>query len=281
MLDQVLHLLRSHGRVSYRALKHQFALDDEALDALKKAILFDHPEAKDENGRGLVSNGRSSANQGAEPPAAALAPAPWIIDPNTYTPPHLAEKILTSHAALQGDSKQVTVLFCDLANSTGRAEQLGAEVMHDILNQFFKLALDTVHRYVGNVNQFLGDGFMALFGAPIAHEDHARRAMLAALELRRRVDAHLTLRMGLNTGAVVVAPSATTCGWTTPRWGDTTNVAARLERQASPGQIVISETTHRLVEGYCRTRSLGSPFLRGKGTRRQPGTRKCRPRREC
>ena len=275
MLDQALHLLRGRGRVSYRALKRQFDLDDEALEDLKEAILFDHPQAKDESGRGLVWAGRSAANQDPAPPAASPAPAPWTLDPNTYTPPHLAEKILTSRATLQGERKQVTVLFCDLANSTGMAEQLGAEAMHDVLNRFFKLALDAVHRYEGNVNQFLGDGFMALFGAPIAHEDHARRAVLAALELRRRIDAwnraeaeqrdaRVSLRMGMNTGTVVVGAIGDNLRMDYTAVGDTTNVAARLEGQATPGQIVISQTTHRLVEGYCRMRSLGPLALKGK-----------------
>ena len=277
ILDQVLRLLRERGRVSYRALKRQFDLDDEALEDLKEAVLFDHPEARDENDRGLVWSGFSAASQRAESPAASPepAPAPWTLDPDTYTPPHLAEKILTSRAILQGESKQVTVLFCDLANSTGMAEQLGAEAMHDVLNQFFKLALDAVHRYEGNVNQFLGDGFMALFGAPIAHEDHARRAVLAALELRRRIDAwnhaeerrrdtRVTLRMGLNTGIVVVGAIGDNLRMDYTAVGDTTNVAARLEGQAGPDQIVISEATHRLVDGYCRMRSLGTLALKGK-----------------
>jgi class 3 adenylate cyclase len=94
--------------------------------------------------------------------------------PLAYTPPHLAEKILTTRSALEGERKQVTVFFCDLANSTALAERLGPEAMHTLLNQFFALALREVHRYEGTINQFLGDGFMALFGAPITHEDHAR-----------------------------------------------------------------------------------------------------------
>ena len=98
----------------------------------------------------------------------------------SYTPPHLAEKILTSRSALEGERKLVTVMFCDIVGSTELAARMGAEAMHSVLNRFFELALDEVHRYEGTINQFLGDGFMALFGAPIAHEDHARRALLAA-----------------------------------------------------------------------------------------------------
>src|SRR5438093_1009773 len=149
----------------------------------------------------------------SEPPAHS-APAPdQEREPLFYTPKHLAEKILTSRSALEGERKQVTVLFCDLANSTPIAERLGPEHMHTLLNRFFELALSEVHRYEGTINQFLGDGFMALFGAPIAHEDHARRGVLSALALQRTLtEADLgksygvecAFRMGLNSGLVVV-----------------------------------------------------------------------------
>jgi len=135
--------------------------------------------------------------------------------PQSYTPRHLTEKILTSRSALEGERKQVTVLFCDLVNSTGLAERLGPEAMHTLLNRFFELALAEVHGYEGTINQFLGDGFMALFGAPVAVEDHARRGALAALgilkgiqQLRTEVGLYdemaLTIRIGMNTGLVVV-----------------------------------------------------------------------------
>src|SRR5436190_22465469 len=138
-----------------------------------------------------------------------------FASPAAYTPKHLAERILTSRAALEGERKQVTVLFCDLANSTTLAERVGPERMHALLNGFFELALAEVHRYEGTINQFLGDGFMALFGAPLAHEDDARRAVLAALGIERQLrerqgaltkvgDHPLAVRMGLNTGFVVV-----------------------------------------------------------------------------
>jgi class 3 adenylate cyclase len=110
----------------------------------------------------------------------------------SYTPPHLAEKILASRFALEGERKLVTVMFCDIANSTPLAASVGAEAMHALLNRFFELALAEVHRYEGTINQFLGDGFMALFGAPVAHEDHARRALLAASGIQRRTTASVS-----------------------------------------------------------------------------------------
>ena len=191
--------------------------------------------------------------------------------PLTYTPPHLAEKILTSRSALEGERKQVTVLFCDITNSTALAERLGPEAMHTLLNHFFELALAAIHRYEGTINQFLGDGFMALFGAPIAHEDHARRAVLAALDIQRALHerrgdgtSSIQVRLGLNTGLVVVGAIGDNLRMDYTAVGDTTNLAARLQQVAAPEQIVISEATHRLVAGYCDTQSLGVFSLKGK-----------------
>ena len=135
--------------------------------------------------------------------------------PQAYTPVHLAEKILASRSALEGERKQVTVLFVDVSGFTSLSERRGPEEVHGLMTDAFELMLAEVHRYEGTVNQFLGDGIMALFGAPIAHEDHARRAVLAALGIQRALGAYATalrdargidfqIRLGLNTGLVVV-----------------------------------------------------------------------------
>jgi class 3 adenylate cyclase len=161
-------------------------VDDAYIEDLKFEIIEVHHAAVDQDNTMLVWTGdQSSASPSASAPA-----SPQEREPLSYTPPHLAEKILTSRSALEGERKQVTVLFCDLANSTVLAERLGPEHMHTLLNRFFALALDAVHRYEGTINQFLGDGFMTLFGAPLAHEDHARRAVLAALALQRALQGH-------------------------------------------------------------------------------------------
>jgi class 3 adenylate cyclase/tetratricopeptide (TPR) repeat protein len=193
--------------------------------------------------------------------------------PDVYTPRHLAEQILTSRAALQGERKPVTVLFCDLVGSTGLAEQLGADAMHDLLNRFFEIALAEVHRYEGTVNQFLGDGFMALFGAPIAHEDHARRAALAALGVARALDRPLLLdtgaqvtlgvRMGLNTGLVVVGAIGDNLRMDYTAVGDCTHLAARLQQAAAPGTILASAATARLIEDHVPIERVGSLEVRG------------------
>src|SRR6267142_1364025 len=173
-----------------------------------------------------------------------LRPRPGFASPAAYTPKHLAERILTTRAALEGEHKQVTVLFCDIANSTPLAEQVGPERMHALLNGFFELALAEVHRLEGTINQFLGDGFMALFGAPLAHEDDARRAVLAAVQIRRALKDR--------------ASYAGLAG------GDTTNVAARLEHAADPGDILISDATARLVRGEVRLMPAGALSVKGK-----------------
>jgi class 3 adenylate cyclase len=206
----------------------------------------------------------------------------------TYTPRHLADKVFTFRAALEGERKQVTVLFCDLADSTPLAERLGPEGMHALLNRFFELAVAEVHRYEGTVNQFLGDGFMALFGAPVAHEDHARRAVLAAVAIRRAlgeglappgVDARtavdaggaalappgvaLRARVGLHTGPVVVGAIGDNLRMDYTAIGDTTHLAARLQQLAEPGTVLVSETTWRLVEGDVGGAPLGLREVKG------------------
>ena len=155
------------------------------------------------------------------------APAAQFDAPRSYTPKHLAERILTSRTALEGERKQVTVLFADLQNFTGLSEQLDPEELHDLMNRLFEIMLAEVHRYEGTVNQFTGDGIMALFGAPLALEDHAARAVEAALaiqeamgkvgdELQRSRGQRVALRIGVNTGLWSSAKSGTTSAWTTP-----------------------------------------------------------------
>jgi class 3 adenylate cyclase/tetratricopeptide (TPR) repeat protein len=203
----------------------------------------------------------------------SAAPSPPAAAPDAYTPRHLAERILTSRAALQGERKPVTVLFCDLVGSTALAERLGPDAMHDLLNRFFETALAEVHRYEGTVNQFLGDGFMALFGAPLAHEDHARRAALAALGVARAVETPLvldsgaqvtlTVRMGLNTGLVVVGAIGDNLRMDYTAVGDCTHLAARLQQRAAPGTILVSQATARLIETHVALDPLGALELRG------------------
>jgi predicted ATPase/class 3 adenylate cyclase len=206
-----------------------------------------------------------------------LGPGPaagQFASPQSYTPKHLAEKILTTGSALKGERKQVTVLFVDVSGFTSLSERLDPEEVHRLMSRAFDLMLAEVHRYEGTVNQFLGDGIMALFGAPIAHEDHARRAVHAALGIGRALEAYQTelaprgiafcARQGLNTGLVVVGSIGSDLRMDYTAVGDTTNVAARMQQAGEPGRVTISEATHRLVHGYFETRALGKVQLKGK-----------------
>jgi class 3 adenylate cyclase/tetratricopeptide (TPR) repeat protein len=261
ILDQILALLKSRGRVTYRALKRQFNLDDAFIEDLKEELLYAQHPIIEEDGRGLVWTEHTPPIERDQMPL-------------SYTPPHLAEKILTSRSAMEGERKQVTVLFCDLAHSTALAAHLGPERMHTLLNRFFALALDEIHRYEGTVNQFLGDGFMALFGAPVAHEDHARRAVLAAIGLQQTLKGHhadlgepygveCTFRMGINTGLVVVGGIGDNLRMDYTAVGDTTNLAARLQQVADPGVTLISEATRRLVQDSVHLDALSPLHLKG------------------
>ena len=223
--------------------------------------------------------GNPPANQFCHQCGQALAPPPTpatrFASPQSYTPKHLVEKILTSRTALEGERKQVTVLFADVSGFTALSAQLDPEEVHHLMNRAFALMLGEVHRYEGTINQFLGDGVMALFGAPIAHEDHAQRAVHAALgmqrvlqgygaELQRTQGIVFGVRLGLNTGLVVVASIGDNLRMDYTAVGDTTNLAARMLNLAEPGQIVITEDTHRAVSGYFVTQPLGAQAIKGK-----------------
>ena len=194
--------------------------------------------------------------------------------PASYTPHHLAERILKEGRALRGERKEVTVLFVDVQGSTELAGALDPEEFHTVMDGAFQLMLDAVHRWEGTVNQFAGDGIMALFGAPIAHEDHARRALHAALEIQRalaeyaaalRRDKGLAfqVRLGLNSGPVVVGAIGDDLRMDYTAQGLTTNLAARMQQAADPGAILVAALTYRLGEGYFRFRPLGPMRVRG------------------
>jgi len=194
--------------------------------------------------------------------------------PAGYTPRHLAEKILTSRGALEGERKQVTVLFADCVGFTALARTIDPEALHDVMDGCFRQFLEAVHRYEGTVNQFTGDGVMALFGAPIAHEDHAVRAVAAALtaqanlreygaRLRHERGIEFAVRIGINTGPVVVGKIGDDLRMDYTAQGETVNLAARLQQGAPAGGVLVSEATHRLVHGYFVTRDEGARALKG------------------
>jgi class 3 adenylate cyclase/tetratricopeptide (TPR) repeat protein len=175
---------------------------------------------------------------------------------------------------LQGENKQVTVLFCDIVNSTPLTERLGPEATHALLDRFFALVMREVNHFEGTVNQFLGDGFMALFGVPVAHEDHARRAVLSAMAIRQRLASgidmgsagkvDLVVRMGINTGFVVVGQIGDNLRMEYTANGDTTVVAARLQQVATPGDILISGLARNAAGDIAEFEPVGGIQLKGK-----------------
>jgi class 3 adenylate cyclase len=188
-----------------------------------------------------------------QPPGARFCPecgraAAAALGAVGYTPAHISEQILAVRGAVEGERKQVSVLFCDIVRSSALAAELGPEEFHLVIDRFFQTALAEVHRYEGTVNQFLGDGFMALFGAPIAHEDHARHAVLAALGIA--ACAEVPVRIGINSGPVVVGTIGDHLRVDYTAFGDTTVLAARLQAAAAPGAVLVSQRTAGLVRGY-------------------------------
>ena len=168
----------------------------------------------------------------------------------------------------------MTVLFCDIVDSTGLTERLGSEGMHDLLGRFFEVGRSEVERYGGTVNKYLGDGFMSLVGVPTAYEDHAQRAVLTALAIHERLrhgrdeagEPEFRVRMGLSTGRALVGGVGEGRSLDYTAVGDTMNVAARLQARAEPGTIVVSEATARMVAGYIRLEPLGPVEVRGRSS---------------
>jgi len=194
--------------------------------------------------------------------------------PASYTPSHLAEKILHSRSALEGERKQVTVLFADLKGSMELLAERDPEEARQLLDPVLERMMDAVHRYEGTVNQVMGDGLMALFGAPIAHEDHAVRACYVALvmqeairrysaEVRRTHGITVQMRVGLNSGEVVVRAIGNDLHMDYSAIGLTTHLAARMEQLATPGSSLLTAETLQLVEGFIQVQALGPVPVKG------------------
>jgi class 3 adenylate cyclase/tetratricopeptide (TPR) repeat protein len=270
IFEQALEMLQRRGRVSYRALKVQFQLDDDLLDLLRDEIVEVHQLARDQEGKMLVWTGDTAA-------ASALVsrPAPdYARRPLTYTPPYLTDKILAASNVLEGERKQVTVLFADLKGSLELLADRDPEEARQLLDPVLERMMAAVHRYEGTANQIMGDGIMALFGAPIAHEDHAVRACYAALamqaalrrygdEVRRTHGLAVHLRIGLNAGEVVVRSISNDLHMDYSAIGQTVHLAARMEQLATPGCVLLTAATLRLAEGLVRVQPLGPIPVKG------------------
>jgi len=205
----------------------------------------------------------------------AIAPPVHYSEPQSYTPRFLADKILTTRSTIEGERKLVTVLFADVANYTSISENIDPEDVHQIMDGCFKILMDEIHRYEGTINQFTGDGVMALFGAPLAHEDHAQRACAAALssqkamdgyseKIKKRTRVEFHMRIGLNSGPVIVGSIGDDLRMDYTAVGDTTNLAARIQQNTNPGEVWISQETRNIIRDYFEDKLVGEIRLKGK-----------------
>src|SRR6516165_5993844 len=263
---QVIELLQREQRLSYRALKRQFALDDEDLEALKDELLYAKRLAVDEDGRVLVWTGETSS-----------APLPASSVPLPATPgvsPAQGEAAPVVPSTPDAERRQLTVMFCDLVDSTKLASHLDPEDWRDVVRAYQRVCTAVIQRYDGHIAQLLGDGLLVYFGYPVAHEDDAQRAiragldMLAALgdlnqELQHAKGLQLALRVGMHTGLVVVGEMGGAGRQEQLALGEVPNIASRIQGLAEPNTIMISPDTYRLIQGYFECQAFGAQTLRG------------------
>ncbi len=253
ILDQAVAMLQRRGRVTYQMLKLQFKLDDETLEALKDELLFSHPVV-DEAGRGLIWTGEA----GTTPEATSAPPARQEVTQETQ--PAQVESPPTEPQTPDAERRQLTVMFCDLADSTKLSGQLDPEDLREVIRAYQETAAGVIGRYEGHIAQYLGDGLLVYFGWPQAHEDDAQRSIHAGLgiidamatlntQLAQDKGVRLTLRIGIHTGPVVIGEMGGGGRYEQLALGETPNIAARLEGMAQPNTVVLSDTTYRLVEG--------------------------------
>src|SRR3989441_560128 len=268
VLAQVIDWLQQDKRLSYRALKRQFALDDDYLDDLKAELIEVRRVAVEEDGRVLVWTGDADA-----PPSPPLAsssarqPATQEVLPSSAASP-------VAPSSLDAERRQLTVLFCDLVDSTALASQLDPEDLRDVVLAYQDTCAKVIARFEGHIAQYLGDGLLVYFGYPLAHEDDAQRAVRAGLGMVEALDqlntrlaqdrgVHLAVRLGIHTGLVVVGEVGGGTRQEQLALGATPNLAARLQGIAAPNTLVISATTFQLLGGFFACQPLGSPPLKG------------------
>jgi class 3 adenylate cyclase/tetratricopeptide (TPR) repeat protein len=253
VLAQVLELLQRQGRVSYRALKVQFSLDDDQLEALKDELIEAQRLAADDRGRVLVWVGASEAQP--DQPSQSIPVSPPPLSPDA-------------------ERRQLTVLFCDLVDSMRLAGQLDPEDLRQVIRAYQAACTAVIQRYAGHIAQYLGDGLLVYFGYPQAHEDDAARAVhtgLGMVEAIGTLNTHLVrdhgvrlaVRVGIHTGLVVIGEMGSGDRPERLALGETPNIAARLQGLAAPDTVVISATTQQLVQGLFTCQALGAPALKG------------------
>jgi class 3 adenylate cyclase len=268
ILAHVIEVLQREGRISYRALQRRFDLDDTYLDDVKVELIEAKQLARDENGRILVWAEQAAATA---PPTTAQEGPPGSL-PAVQTPQEASVHVASS--VPEAERRQLTVLFCDLADSTRLARQLDPEDLREVIRAYQATCVAVIQRFAGHVAQYLGDGLLVYFGYPQAHEDDAQRAVCTGLgileamgtlptRLLRDTSVRLAVRIGIHTGLVVVGEMGSGGRHEHLALGDTPNLAARLQGLAEPNTVVISDATSRLVQGYFTCQDLGTHALKG------------------
>jgi class 3 adenylate cyclase len=266
VVDQVLALLRQRGRMTYRTLQLQFTLDDEQLAALKDELLYSQPQVIDDAGRGLVWTGGTAS----APPTAS--PMPSLATPEVS--PAQGEAASAVSPTPDAERRQLTVMFCDVVDSTRLSSQLDPEDWRHVVREYQRVCTDVIQRYDGYIAQLLGDGLLVYLGYPHAHDDDAQRAvraglgMLAAMgdlnsRLQQAKGLQLGIRLGIHRGLVVIGEMGSAGRQEQLALGDVPNIASRLEGLAAPNTLVISHVTYGLVQGYFACQPLGVQTLRG------------------
>jgi len=266
VLIQVLDLLQREQRLSYRVLKLRLQLDDDLLEALKEDLIYAKKLAMDEDGRVLVWTGGTSS----APPTSSPVPPPATPDIS----PAQGEAAAVAPPTPEAERRQLTVMFCDLVDSTRLSSQLDPEEYRDVVRAYQRVCTDIIQRYDGHIAQLLGDGLLIYSGYPHAHEDDAQRAVRAGLgmlavmgdlnsRLQQATGVQLAIRIGVHTGLVVVGEMGSAGRQEQLALGEAPNIAARIQGLAAPNTLVISDATYRLVQGYFACRDLGAQTLRG------------------
>ena len=268
VLDQIIALLRQRKRLTYRLVKREFALDDETLADLKDELIYAQKLAVEEDERVLVWIGDTEDTHAfPSPPVQTRQPSAI----QATQPPHAP---LPAPRSLEAERRQLTVMFCDLVDSTALSGQLDPEDYRDVVRAYQTACTEVIRRYDGHIAQLLGDGLLVYFGYPHAHEDDAQRAVRTALgllaamaDLQTRLHQdkgiQLALRVGIHTGLVVVGAMGSGDRQEQLALGETPNIAARIQGLAAPNTIAISEASYRLVQGYFTCEALGAQTLRG------------------
>jgi class 3 adenylate cyclase len=270
LLDHIMALLRQRGRVSYRALRQQFRLDDEGIEALKDELIDAQRLARDEEGKVLVWTGEVHP---AAPPA-TTPPAPEQSQASAPAQPTQIASASAEPRAPEAERRQLTVLFCDLVDSTVLASQLDPEEWREVVRAYQATCAKVIARFEGHIAQYLGDGLLVYFGYPLAHEDDAQRAVRAGLgmveamgqlntRLARERGVQLAVRLGVHTGLVVVGDVGGGARQEQLALGETPNLAARLQGIAPPNTLVVSAATLQLLGGFFACQALSPHRLKG------------------